>query len=196
MSASPAAPQRGPARGKHSRTITVLATRRSGRPSLHRFGIDVKQKTPCRIASGMLMLACLLLVACGTPPAKDFKGSWRPVNRFRAVPAEIPLHRQYTYFAAPIDETLKSMLTRWANDTERSLDYQLNYDVTLCQAVASLRTTDIDAAAGELNAVYAAQGVRVTVRPGEIVVTSRNRPAPSPAPGGPGNDAKPEVATP
>jgi hypothetical protein len=196
MSASPAAQQRGPACGTHSRTITVLAARRSGHPSLHRFGIDVKQKMPCRIVAGMIILACLLLVACGTPPAKDFKGSWRPVNRFRAVPAEIPLHRHYTYFAAPIDETLKSMLTRWANDTERSLDYQLNYDVTLCQAVASLRTTDIDAAAGELNTVYAAQGVRVTVRPGEIVVTSRDRPASSLAPGGSGNDAKPKVATP
>lgn len=143
---------------------------------LPHFGIDVKQKIPGRMACGMMMLACLLVAACGTPPAKDFKGNWRPVNRFRATPAQIPLHRDYIYFAAPIDGTLKSMLTRWSGDTERNLDYQLSYDVTLYQAVASLRTTDIGAAMRELNAVYAAQGVRVTALPGRILVTSTDRP--------------------
>jgi hypothetical protein len=168
----------------------------TGGAFLHHAGIDVKQKTHSRIASGALTLACLLLAACGTPTAKDFKGSWRPVNHFRAVPTEIPLHRHYVYFAAPVDGTLKSMLARWAHDTERSLDYQLGYDVTLYQAVATLRTPDIEAAVGELNAVYAAQGVRVAVQSGEIVVTSRIRLAPSSAPTACGIGTKAEAPTP
>jgi hypothetical protein len=159
-------------------------------------GIDVKQKPPRRIASGALILACLLLAACGTPPAKDFKGSWRPVNHFRAVPTEIPLHRHYVYFAAPVDETLKSMLARWASDTERNLDYQLSYDVTLYQAVAALRTPDIEAAISELNALYAAQGVRVSVQPGEILVTSTNRRVPSTASAANAHGLKSKATTP
>lgn len=116
----------------------------------------------------------MFLAACGTPPAKDFKGSWHPVNRYQSTPTEIPLHRKYTFFAAPIDETLKSMLSRWANDTDRTLDYQLSYDVTLYRPVATLRTTDLEAAATELNNIYAAQGVRVIAKPGEILVQSAN----------------------
>lgn len=196
MSRKPAVLQGRRISRTHPHTTTPQAASSPGRLAFHIFGIDVKEKTPGRIAFGMLTLACLLLAACGTPPAKDFKGSWHPVNRYRATPAEIPLHRHYTYFAAPIDGTLKSMLSRWANDTERSLDYQLNYDVTLYQAVATLRTTDIEAAASELNTIYAAQGVRVTARPGEIVVTSTNGPAPSPAPASTDSDAKAKATTP
>lgn len=191
-----AAHQRGLPTDAHSQPVAVLMAGPASGTLLHHCGTDVKQKTPSRIASGTLTLACLLLAACGTPPAKDFKGSWRPVNHFRAAPTEIPLHRHYVYFAAPVDGTLKSMLARWASDTERSLDYQLSYDVTLYQAVATLRTTDIEAAADELNAVYAAQGVRVAVQPGEILVTSRNRRAPPPAPTTSSNGPKAGAATP
>lgn len=191
-----AAHQRGLPSDAHPQPVATPAAGPTGGTLLHHAWIDVKQRTPSRIASGALTLACLLLAACGTPTAKDFKGSWRPVNHFRTVPTEIPLHRHYVYFAAPVDGTLKSMLARWAHDTERSLDYQLSYDVTLYQAVATLRTPDIEAAVGELNAVYAAQGVRVAVQSGEILVTSRDRHAPSSAPAASGNGPKTEAATP
>ncbi|MEO8778718.1 MAG: hypothetical protein ABI389_08595 [Rhodanobacter sp.] len=143
----------------------------------------------------MLALAASLLVACATPPAKDFKGSWLPVNRYRSVPIEIPLHSQYTFFAAPIDETLKSMLTRWAGDTDRTLRYELSYDVTLYQPVATLRTADIEAAASELNTIYAAQGVRVMAKPGEILVQSTHR-LPAPSKPTSTDSARPKVAQP
>ena len=158
-------------------------------------GIDVKQKIPGRIRFGMLGLAATLLVACATPPAKDFKGSWGPVNRYRSAPIEIPLHSQYIFFAAPIDETLKSMLTRWANDTDRTLRYELSYDVTLYQPVATIHTTDIEAAATELNAIYAGQGVRVMTKPGEVLVQSAHR-LPPPSTPASTDDAKAKVARP
>ena len=159
-------------------------------------GTDVKQKIPGRIRFGMLALAVLLLVACATPPAKDFKGSWGPINRYRSAPIEIPLHSQYIFFAAPIDETLKSMLNRWANDTNRTLRYELSYDVTLYQPVAAIRTADIEAAATDLNAIYAAQGVRVIAKPGEILVQSTYRLPPLSSRPVSTDDAKPKVAQP
>ena len=158
-------------------------------------GIEVKRKISGRIKFGALALTSMLLVACATPPAKDFKGSWVPANRYRSTPIEIPLHSQYAFFAAPIDETLKSMLNRWANDTDRTLRYELSYDVTLYQPVAALRTTDLDTAASELNAIYAAQGVRVMANPGEILVQSTHRLPPTPIPAST-NAAKPKVAQP
>lgn len=159
------------------------------------FGVDVKEKTLGRIAIGALALATMLLAACGTPPAKDFSGSWHPVNRYRSTPTEIPLHQQYTFFAAPIDETLKSMLGRWANDTDRTLDYQLSYDVTLYKPVATIHTTDIEAAATELNDIYAAQGVRITTKPGEIMVQSTDAVS-LPLPSASTDAAKPKAAKP
>lgn len=142
----------------------------------------------------MLALAAMFLTACGTPPAKDFGGSWHPVNRYRSTPTEIPLHRQYVFFAAPIDGTLKAMLTRWATDTNRTLHYELSYDVTLYAPVASIRTTDLETAASRLSSIYAAQGVKVVSQPGEIVVQSTNKLSPS-APTA-SNNTKPGTTTP
>ena len=143
----------------------------------------------------MLALAYIFLVACATPPAKDFKGSWLPVNRYRSAPVEIPLHAQYTFFAAPIDGTLKSMLMRWANDTDRTLGYELSYDVTLYKPVATIRTTDLKAAVAELNSIYAAQAVRVIAKPGEILVQSAHRLPTAAMPRSTG-DTTPKVAQP
>ena len=196
MSVMPAARQCGAVPHAPPQAAAARGTGSCDSRLFHHSGIDVKQKMCGRSPFGLLALACLLLAACGTPPAKDFKGSWQPVNRYRSAPAEIPLAQHYTYFAAPIDETLKSMLTRWARDTERNLDYRLNYDVTLYQAVATLRTTDIEAAARELSTIYAAQGVRVSTRPGEILVTSTNRPAQLPAPRSTGGNPEIGATTP
>ena len=160
--------------GERSPAVAPSTTCSSCLTNLIALGTDVKEKALGRASLGMLAVVSVLLAACGTPPAKDFKGSWHPVNRYQSAPTEIPLQNQYTFFAAPIDETLKSMLTRWANDTDRSLDYQLSDDVTLYRPVATIRTTDIEAAAAELNKIYAAQGVRVIAKSGEILVQSAN----------------------
>lgn len=141
-------------------------------------GNNVKQVIRGRCALAGLILATLALSACGTPPAKDFGGSWKPVNRFQSRPTAIPLNRAYTYYAAPMDETLKAMLTRWARDTDRALDYSLGYDVTLYGPVADIRTSDLQAATRQLNNIYAAQNVRVIAKPREIVVQPTGTPRP------------------
>lgn len=128
---------------------------------------------------GALMLAPMLLAGCGTPPVKDFRGRWTPVNRFQSQPTEIPLERPYTFYASPMDGTLKTMLDRWSRDTGRSLSYTLDYDVTLYQPVADIHTADLATAATALNDIYAAQGVRVIAHPREILVQAAGSAAPS-----------------
>ena len=61
--------------------------------------------------AGAVVLATLALSACGTPAAKDFRGSWKPVNRFQDAPVEIPLEQPYTFYAAPMDETLEGRVS-------------------------------------------------------------------------------------
>lgn len=93
-----------------------------------------------------------------------------PVNRFQDTPAEIPLSPAYTFYATPIDLTLKTMLERWAIDAGLKLSYALGSDFTLYKPVARIRTTDLQTAASELSAIYAAQGVSVTADGKQILV--------------------------
>lgn len=92
------------------------------------------------------------------------------MNRFQAQPTEIPLQAAYTFYAAPMDETLKSMLTRWASDSGRALSYQIPFDVTLYTPVSGIHTTDIDVAAQQLTTIYAAQHVYVSATDRKILV--------------------------
>lgn len=122
------------------------------------------------LTMGTTLLAAFALAGCGTPAAKNFGGTWKPVNHFRSAPVEIPLNPAYVYYASPLDGTLKTMLTRWASDSGRQLSYQLPFDVTLYQPVSGIRTTDIDAALAQLNSIYALQKVFVTASARRIVV--------------------------
>ena len=112
----------------------------------------------------------LLLTACGTPAAKDFGGRWRPVNKYDDKVVEIPLAVPYTYYAAPMDGTLKVMLTRWTSDTGMKLNYKLRSDFTLPKTTSAIHTTELRDAASQLSTVYAAQGVAVTVNGPELRV--------------------------
>lgn len=123
-----------------------------------------------RTLASALLLAALALAGCGTPAAKNFGGPWKPVNRFQDKPTEIPLAPIYTFYASPMDETLKAMLTRWARDSGRTLSYRLAFDVTLYKPISSIRTSDIRAATTQLNSIYAAQGVFVIANDRQILV--------------------------
>lgn len=123
-----------------------------------------------RVLMGSLLPITLVLPGCGTHSAKDFGGSWRQANRFGEAPTEIPLNQSYTYYASPMDETLRTMLRRWAKDSGMQLSYQLQSDYTLYKAITKIHTTDVREAASELSAIYAAQGVSVTTDDREILV--------------------------
>ncbi len=136
----------------------------------HRPAVNHAPHTTCRIA--LLLFAAGMLASCGTRPARNFGGTWRPANVFPERPTAIPLRTAYTYYAAPMDGTLKTMLTRWARDTQRELAYRHTVDLTLYAGVASIHTTNLDTAVDELNRLYAAQDILVTVTGRAIAVES------------------------
>jgi type IV pilus biogenesis protein CpaD/CtpE len=120
--------------------------------------------------SGVVLASVLAITGCGAPAARDFGGRWKPINQFQKDTTEIPLARPYAFFPAPMDGTLKAMLTRWAKDTGMLLSYQMPSDFTLTAAASRINTPNIHSAAAELNAVYAPQGVSVSVNQRQIVV--------------------------
>jgi len=135
---------------------------------------DVNKVFSTTAVIGIPLALTFALAGCGTPAAKDFGGSWKPVNRFQDQTTEIPLAQSYTFYASPMDGTLKTMLTRWSKDTGMSLSYQLMSDYTLYKPVAQIRTRDVRSAAAELNSIYATEGVLVTINDKQILVTVAN----------------------
>jgi hypothetical protein len=119
---------------------------------------------------GVAVILASTLAGCGTPPAKDFGGSWKPVNHYQDQTTAIPLAQAYTFYASPMDGTLKTMLTRWSKDSGMVLSYQLTSDYTLYKPVAQIQTRDIRSAAAELNSIYAAEGVFITINDKQILV--------------------------
>ncbi len=112
-----------------------------------------------------------LLTGCGAPKPTEPTGKWMPVNRMAEAPQAIPLHSSYLYQAAPVDGTLKGMLTRWAKDSGLTLSYLHPNDYTLYGPVADIHTISIAEAAAALSAAYAAQGVLVVVERQQIIVS-------------------------
>jgi hypothetical protein len=122
---------------------------------------------PISVCTFFMLLAA---AGCATQPAPEFGGRWRAVNRFDESPQEIPLYQAYEFYAAPLDGTLKNMLTRWAQDSRMTLSYSAPTDYTLHAPVAAIRTRDLSEAVALLNSAYAWQSVAVSVEDNKIVV--------------------------
>lgn len=137
------------------------------------FGGDfVNRSKPIYRLAGIASLSlAALLSGCATPPAVEPKGKWRPVNRLSDVTHAIPLNQSYVYQAAPSDQTLKGMVTRWAKDSGLTLAYLHPNDYTLFGPVGSIRSYSAVEAAAALSAAYAAQNVVVTVDGKRLVVS-------------------------
>jgi hypothetical protein len=148
------------------------------------------------LAFGLVSALAMLLSACGTPAAKDFGGRWKPVNKYDDKVVEIPLALPYTYYAAPMDGTLKTMLTRWTKDTGLKLAYRLRSDFSLTRAASGIHTTELRDATAQLSTIYGAQGVAVTVDGPQLVVEEVSASV-APAPAAPSAQApiKPTPAT-
>ncbi len=79
----------------------------------------------------MMATSLLATVGCASRPAPDFKGRWKPVNHCAEATMAIPLHQSYLFQPSPMDGTLKHMLERWAQDSNRQLTYLHPSDFTL-----------------------------------------------------------------
>jgi len=122
----------------------------------------VSRRNAIRI-SFPLALISIVLAGCGTTPAPDYRGKWRPLNTYSEAPIELPLANAYIFQASPMDGTLKTMLSRWAKDSGMQLDYRFGSDFTLFGPVAQIDTTDIRDAAAQLSSAYASHGVSIYV---------------------------------
>jgi hypothetical protein len=125
--------------------------------------------------SFVVQIVCILAIsflagACATTPAPGISGRWKPVNHYAESPQEIPLQQSYLFYASPMDRTLRTMLSRWAKDSKMTLEYTHPSDYTLYEPVAQIRTVDLHAAVGRLNALYGGQHLRITVEGDTIAV--------------------------
>ena len=133
-----------------------------------------------RWQGALVVLLSLVVVACATRPAPNFRGRWQPVNQLADAPVAIPLNTSYIYAPAPLDRTLKSMLTRWARDSRMTLSYLHGSDFTLYGPVADISTPSLQQAVSQLNAAYASQGVAISADATQITVRQAGA-APQPA---------------
>lgn len=124
----------------------------------------------------VLVSAVLALTACATRPAPDFRGRWKPVNQFDDAPVALPLQQSYVYAASPMDRTLKTLLTRWAKASKRTLSYLHSSDFTLYGPVQDVQTTNLEQAVSQLGTAYAPYGAAISVEAGQIIV--RHAPQP------------------
>ena len=122
-------------------------------------------------------LAALLSCSCATSPPPDFAGRWTPVNHYAAAPDGIPLAQAYMFVPTPLDRTLKTLLSRWAIDSNRTLLYQHPSDFALYGPVAAIHTSRLQDALAMLNALYREQRVDVGLDGDAIVVRQRDAPA-------------------
>lgn len=123
-----------------------------------------------------LALISIVLAGCGTTPAPDYRGKWRPLNAYAEAPIEVPLANAYVFQASPMDGTLKTMLTRWAKDSGMTLDYRFGSDFTLFSPVGKIDTTDVRDAAAQLTSAYKPHGIIVTVTGSRIIVSASSAP--------------------
>ena len=129
-------------------------------------------------------MACIA-VACGTTPAPDFRGKWRPVNQASDVPQAIALQPRASSDATPADRTLRTVLKRWAETAGLTLEYAASHDYTLHAEAARVRTDDLYTALAEMERAYAAQGLGFAVEDGALRVRpGADAPASSPATAG------------
>lgn len=130
-----------------------------------------------RVALGAVVVM-LLITACGTKPAPDFRGRWREVNTIDAEPRPIPLRPVHTFAVLPSDRTLRDVVDRWARESNRRVAYRapMNYSVHL--QATKVTAASLDAALGQLESAYAAQGIALSLEANAIVVRARSESAP------------------
>lgn len=112
-------------------------------------------------------------IGCSTNAAPGLKGRWQPVNRFAEAAEAIPIAKSNIFYVAPVDATLKTLLERWAKESEKKLSYQHPNDFTLHAQVAGIRTADLSLALVALDTAYAGHEISIAIEGQSIVVRQR-----------------------
>jgi hypothetical protein len=123
----------------------------------------------------MCSVAVAVLAACGTSPAPDFRGRWKPVNEFAEQPLPIPLRSALIFSVSPADATLKGVLVRWAGDAGYALRYDAPMDYTLHAAASDVSADNLATALSRLEAAYSLQELQIRIRGRAIEVGGGDR---------------------
>lgn len=134
-----------------------------------KFDFQSRCMRACR-AGGVLLVA--LCAGCAGPDVK-VSGAWQPVNALDATPRPISQAPAVQFIATPVDQTLRSLLARWAREGNWALDFRLASDFSLTQEAASIRAPSIESALTTLNGMYAAIGVQIELSSGVLVASPR-----------------------
>lgn len=116
------------------------------------------------------MTLAVTLVACGTTPAPNYGGRWQPMDRLAPEATPILLQRHYVYYVAPVDNTLKGVLERWARDSGVPLDYSAAHDFTLHSVSGHVRADDLGTAVRMMQTAYQSYGLSIRFESGRIAV--------------------------
>lgn len=117
------------------------------------------------------VLAMVALTACGTKPAPDFRGRWKPVNTLDESPRPIPLQPVQRFAVSPSDRSLKKVVERWAQASGRRAAYRAPTDFSIHLDAAKVSASTLETAVAQLSSAYASEGIRVELQPSLIVVT-------------------------
>ncbi|WP_432591916.1 hypothetical protein [Stenotrophomonas maltophilia] len=120
--------------------------------------------------ASFVLLVATTIAGCGTTPAPEFGGRWRPLDRFADVSTPILLQSRYVYYVAPVDRTLKGVLERWAADSGVPLTYRSAHDFTLHAGSSGVRATDLGTAVQQMESAYQRHGLQIRFESGTIVV--------------------------
>lgn len=134
-----------------------------------KFQIQTQRMGAYRAACGLLVVLC---AGCAGPDVK-VSGAWQPANALDATPRPIPQAPTVQFIATPVDQTLRSLLARWAREGNWALDFRVASDFSLTQEAASVRAPSIESALQTLNKFYAASGVQIELSSGVIVASPR-----------------------
>lgn len=116
----------------------------------------------------VLMLG--VLTGCGSASgAPDFPKVWKPVNELPEHPQAIALSPPHVYRATHLDATVKSLLSRWADEAKLPVVYAHTHDFTLFKPVLAIRQTDLKAALAELSDLYRQQNIVFEMSDGAVM---------------------------
>ena len=126
-------------------------------------GVFLFHRMQTRVLPVFFMLLFTILSGCAGTEAPQFSGSWKSVNAFDTSIRAIALTREAVFYATPMDATLRGLLSRWARESGKQLDYRHDYDYTLPVGLAALKAPSIKEAVEKLQQTYAEKAIFIAV---------------------------------
>ena len=112
------------------------------------------------------------LFGCATiPQAPDFPKIWKPMNELADKPVAIALTKQHTFRVTQLDNTVKELLMRWAEEAKMPIVYDHTHDFTLFKPVLNIQSHDLNIALKQLSDLYVNEDIAFYIENNVIVAS-------------------------